>query len=85
MDTVFVGPCQLVADDAAADRADDGARAAITARGDGGAEQRAGASANDRAGDAVVALLLTGRLCSRECRDEGRDGEAGDQNELAHF
>ncbi len=57
---VGAGPGHLIADDGAADAAEDGAGGPVAASGDGAAQEGADAGSGYRAGHTVVALLAAG-------------------------
>ena len=84
VDAVPVAAGQLVADDRAADSADDRARAPVVVSGHGAAQEGARDRADGRTRRAVGAALFTGLLGHCQRRDEGRDGKAGEEKVLTH-
>ena len=76
---VLARPGELVADDRAAGGACQRPFGPIVSSGQGAAHDRADAGAGDRAGHAIVALLLAGWLSRHKRGYQGRSGDAGDQ------
>lgn len=84
MGAVAVALSDLVADDRAADAADDGAVALVAVASDCAAQQGAGDRADGRARGAVGAALFTGFLGHGQGRDERGGCKAGEKKMLTH-